>query len=397
MECRALKGKSDKDLWSLLYDPKVRSYFAQGFLLLFIVLVGYEIVTNTIENLQRQQIASGFGFFDQRAGYLPNQILIPHTEESSYGRLFFVGLLNTLLVAVIGIVLATIIGFLIGIGRLSDNPLIAGLSGAYVEVIRNLPPLLLIFFIYNVVLLTLPLPKNSFEIAGTFYLNRRGFFGPEPVFLDGFLWVFMAFLLGAGVYIFARRWAARKKNTQGYAPSIFWISVGALAGFPLVVFLLAGAPLDFDLPRQTKFNLAGGLRIIPEFIGLTLALALYTASFIAEIVRAGILSVHKGQSEAARSLGLSSGKTLSLVIVPQALRVIIPPLTSQYLNLTKNSSLAVAIAYPDLVSVFAGVTLNNTGQAVEIILLTMAVYLTISILTAIGMNWYNARIKLTER
>lgn len=392
-----MKGRAKGEIWALLYDPKARSYFTQGLVLLLVLWVGCEVVTNTVANLERQNIASGFGFMEERAGFSIIQTLVPYSEDSTYGRAFVVGLLNTLLVAIIGIVLATILGFLVGLGRLSSNPLISSLSGGYIEIIRNIPPLLQIFFWYFAVLRALPTPRNSLAVADTVYLNNRGLFAPNPIFEKGFEVVALAFLVGVAIFAYARVWAATQQRETGKRPSTLWIGLGALAGLPLLAFLAMGAPLGFEMPAKTKFNLVGGLKIIPELIALILALSTYTAAFIAEVVRSGVLAVQKGQSEAARSLGLSEAQTLRLVVVPQALRVIVPPLTNQYLNLTKNSSLAVAIAYPDLVSVFAGIVLNQTGQAVEVLVITMAVYLTLSLLTSMIMNWYNARIALTER
>ena len=323
--------------------------------------------------------------------------LIPYSEQSSYGRAFLVGLLNTLVVAVIGIVFATLLGFLIGVLRLSNNWLIAKLAAAYVEVMRNIPLLLHLFFWYFAVLRPLPGPSESIEPLPGVLLNNRGLILPAPVFDAGAVIFFAAVAAAIMAGIFLVVWARRRQRATG---KLFpaWRSVAALiVVLPALTWFIAGAPFHLDFAVATAFDYSGGMRLLPEFVALVLGLTLYTAAFIGEIVRAGIQSVGKGQREAAASLGLKEGTTLRLVVIPQALRLIIPPLTSQILNLTKNSSLAVAIAYPDLVAVFSGTVLNQTGQAIEVIAITMAVYLTLSLVTSLAMNWYNARIALKER
>jgi general L-amino acid transport system permease protein len=323
--------------------------------------------------------------------------LISYQETDTYGRVFLVGLLNTLLVAGFGVFFATIIGVLIGIARLSPNWVLARLAGGYVELIRNLPLLFQILFWYLAVLGTLPGPRQSISLFGEVFINNRGVILPAPVARENAVVVAIAFVAAILAAIALRIWAKRRHERTGRAFPTFAAGTALIVGLPLVAFIAAGSPIGIDHPRLQGFNFVGGMRLIPEFLALLIALATYTAAFIAEIVRAGILAVPRGQSEAALALGLRRGQMLRLVVLPQALRVIIPPLTNQYLNLTKNSSLAVAIGYPDLVAVFAGTTLNQTNQAVEIIALTMAVYLAISLLTSIGMNWYNARIQLSER
>ncbi len=382
---------------SFIYDPKVRSIAAQIALAALLVYVGYSIVQNTAANLERQNIASGFGFLSTTAGFGINQSLIEYTEESNYGVTFIVGLLNTVLIAIVGIFLATIVGFIVGIARLSHNWVIAKLATVYVEVLRNIPLLLQIFFWYFAVLRALPNPRNSASIFDLVFLNNRGLIMPRPVFEEGSSLIFWAFLAALVVSFGIARWAKQRQAATGQQFPVFLWSLGLIVGLPLIAYFVSGLPVSFDNPELKGFNYQGGMSVIPEFVALLLALSLYTAAFIAEIVRAGILAVSHGQSEAAHALGLRHGPTLRLVIIPQAMRVIIPPLTSQYLNLTKNSSLAVAIAYPDLVSVFAGTTLNQTGQAVEILAMTMAVYLTISLLTSFFMNWFNAKMALVER
>jgi len=382
---------------SLVNDPRVRGIFYQVITLALVVWVGVEFWTNAVGNLERANIASGFGFLDTTAGFGIIQTLVSYTEESSYSRAFLVGLLNTLLVAVIGIVIATVLGFLIGVGSLSRNWLIRQMCIAYVEIMRNIPLLLHLFFWYFAVLRAVPGPRDSLSILDSIFINNRGIYMPRPVGEEGFGIVLVLLVVGIAASVGIARWAARRRDRTGQPfPVLYW-TLGLVVGLPLLVFLILGMPLSFDYPALRGFNFAGGVAMIPEFISLVLALSIYTAAFIAENVRSGIQSVSRGQTEAAYALGIQPGPTMRLVIIPQAMRVIIPPLTSQYLNLTKNSSLAVAIAYPDLVSVFAGTVLNQTGQAVEILFLTMSVYLTLSILTSLLMNWYNARIALVER
>jgi len=354
--------------------------------------IGYEIVANARANLESQRIASGFGFLANTAGFDVNQNLIPYSGSDSYARVFFVGLLNTLLVAIIGIFFATVIGFLVALGRLSPNWLLSRICGGYVELIRNLPLLFQILFWYLAVLGTLPNPRQSISLFGSFFLSNRGFVVPTPIPQAGLEAVAVAFLIAIVGSMVLRSYARRQLFQTGRLLTIWPYIVGMLIGLPLLASLVFGVPVSFEVPQLKGFNFSGGSRVIPEFVALTLALSTYTGAFIAEVVRAGILSVHKGQMEAGSSLGLTRGATLRLIVVPQALRVILPPLTNQYLNLTKNSSLAVAIGYPDLVSVFAGTALNQTGQAIEIIAITMGVYLLISLVTSAIMNFYGWRI-----
>jgi general L-amino acid transport system permease protein len=357
-----------------------------------VVWIGYEIVANARANLQAQRITSGLGFLENTAGFDVSQNLIPYSGSDSYSRVFLVGLLNTLLVSIIGIFFATIIGFTVALGRLSPNWLLSRISGGYVELIRNLPPLFQILFWYRAVLATLPNPRQSHSLFDSFFLSNRGLVIPKPVANPGLEPVALAVLIAIVVALLLRRYARKQLFESGRRITIWPYVLGLLIGLPLLASLLFGKPVTFEFPTLKGFNFAGGSRVIPEFVALTLALSTYTAAFIAEIVRAGILSVHKGQMEAGASLGLSRGSTLRLIVVPQALRVILPPLTNQYLNLTKNSSLAVAIGYPDLVSVFAGTTLSQTGQAIEIISITMGVYLLISLVTSAIMSFYGWRL-----
>ena len=383
---------------ALWRNPRVRAVAYQILTLLGVVAFAAYIINNTMDNLDRQGIASGFGFLDKPAGFGIPQSLIAYNELSPNWRVFWVGLLNTILVAGIGIALATVLGFVIGLARLSSNWLVARLATVYIETIRNIPLLLQILFWYFAVLQALPHPRDSMAFLGDlFFLNNRGFYAPRPIFEDGFGWVALAFVVALVATISIARWARRRREATGQPFHTVYAGLGLLVGVPLLVFLLSGMPLGFEHPEMGRFKLQGGLVLLPELVALALALSIYTASFIAETVRAGILSVSHGQIEAAHALGLRHGQTLRLVVIPQALRVIIPPLTSQYLNLTKNSSLAVAIGYPDFVNVFTGIVLNQTGQAVEVIAMTMAVYLTLSLLTSAFMNWYNRRMALVER
>lgn len=354
--------------------------------------IAYEIVANARANLEAQRITSGFGFLANTAGFDVSQALIPYSGSDTYTRVFFVGLLNTLLVAVIGIFFATIIGFLVGLGRLSPNWLLARVAGAYVELIRNLPLLFQILFWYLAVLATLPNPRQSISLFGSFFLSNRGFVIPKPIGHEGLTAFVIAVVIAIAASLALRSYARRLLFQSGRLLRIWPYVLGLLIGLPLLAALVFGKPVTFEIPELKGFNFSGGSRVIPEFVALTVALSTYTAAFIAEIVRAGVLSVHKGQMEAGSSLGLSRGSTLRLIVVPQALRVILPPLTNQYLNLTKNSSLAVGIGYPDLFSVFAGTTLSQTGQAIEIIAITMGVYLLISLVTSAIMSFYGWRL-----
>ncbi|MGF6159910.1 general L-amino acid transport system permease protein [Ensifer sp. KUDG1] len=381
---------------SFINDPQVRGIFYQ---VITVVLVGafvYWVADNTIENLKRANIASGYDFLRGRAGFDVGQSLIAYTSDSTYQRALVVGLLNTLLVAVCGIFTATIIGFAVGIGRLSHNWLIAKLSLAYVEVFRNIPPLLVIFFWYSGVLAILPQPRESAALPLNMFLNNRGLAFPKPVLGDGWQYTFFAFVIAIILSFAVAHYARKKQEATGQRFPLLWAVLGLIIGLPLLTFFATGSPITFDIPVAGKFNLTGGSVIGPEFLSLFLALSFYTAAFIAEIVRAGIRGVSKGQTEAAHALGIRPGLTTRLVVVPQALRIIIPPLTSQYLNLTKNSSLAVAIGYADLVAV-GGTILNQTGQSIEVVTIWIIVYLSLSLTTSLFMNWFNARMALVER
>jgi general L-amino acid transport system permease protein len=378
-------------------DPKVRGIVYQAVLLIVVLAVAVFAVINAANNLRDQHIAAGFGFLDNPAGFGINQTLIPYNESDTYGRVLVVGLLNTLLVSVIGIVLATVVGFIVGIARLSSNRLVAWLAGGYVELLRNLPLLFQILFWYLAVLGALPSPRQSLSVGDSIFLSNRGIIVPSLVFRDGAGAVLAAIVAGLIAWTLLAVLSRRRRLATGRPLVLWWPALLLIVVLPAATLVATGFPIGIERPELRGFNFVGGLRMLPEFAALLFALVTYTGAFIAEIVRAGILSVHRSQTEAAYALGLRRGLTLRLIVIPQALRLIIPPLTSQYLNLTKNSSLAVAIGYPDLFAVFAGTTLNQTGQAIEVIAITMAVYLVLSLLTSLLMNVYNARTRMAER
>lgn len=393
-----MKATQSKGFGGLSWtNPRLRSLVYQVLAIgVTVALIAFFVLTARA-NLERQHIASGFAFLDHTAGFGVIQTLIPYTEESSYGRVFLVGLLNTLLVAVIGTVLAVALGFVIGVARLSGNWLISRLAYVYIEVFRNIPLLLQLFFWYFAILRPLPGAREAITILPDVFLSNRGIAMPSVGATPAtaiFVVVVLMTLVGIGVM---RSWSHSRFIETGNKLPDGWLSLISIVIVPAAAIVLFGSPVALTPPTMGPFNYVGGWHLLPEFVALTFGLVVYTASFIAEIVRSGIQSVSKGQTEAAYAIGLTPTQTLRLVIVPQALRVIIPPLTSQVLNLTKNSSLAVAIAYPDLVSVFAGTVLNQTGQAIEVIAITMAVYLVISLITSYVMNIYNARVAIVER
>jgi len=394
-------GSGDAPKVSPLYNPAVRSYLYQIVTILIIVAIVWYAWNNAAQNLARANMTAGYGFLRSRAGFDISQALISYSSDSSYFRALQVALLNTLVVAVCGIVTATIVGLLIGVGRLSRNWLIARLCTVYVEIFRNIPPLLVIFFWYLGVIALLPAIRTIFQHVkdnpgAMFFVSNRGIYMPAPVFGEGSVFILAALVIGVVAAIAYTIWANRQQLATGKRPPVLWVNLALVIGLPLVVFLALGAPLTFDYPVPGSFNMRGGMVVGPEFLALYLALSLYTASFIAEIVRAGIRGVSRGQSEAAFALGVRPGLTTRLVVLPQAMRIIIPPLTSQYLNLIKNSSLAVAVGYADLVAV-GGTILNQTGKSIEIISIWMLIYLTISLLTSLFMNWFNAKMALVER
>jgi general L-amino acid transport system permease protein len=377
-------------------DAKIRGVVYQVLFVALVVAVGAFLVHNTLANLQRQNIATGFGFLDREASFAIGESLIAYTPADTYARAFLVGLLNTLNVAALGIVLATVLGTVIGIARLSSNWLIRKLSQIYVETFRNIPLLLQLFFWWALLRESAPSPRQAWQPAPGVFVSNRGIDFPVPVADPVHFWMLIALILGVFGAIGLKRWAKRRQTLTGAQFPVVWAGAGLVLGLPILVFLAAGAPLQLDWPELKGFNFAGGHAVSPEFAALLVGLTVYTAAFIAEIVRAGILAVNWGQSEASLALGLRSVQTMRLVVLPQALRVIVPPMTSQYLNLTKNSSLAVAIGYPDLVSI-ANTTLNQTGQAVEGIAMIMVVYLAISLTISLLMNLYNRAVALVER
>ena len=379
-------------------DPRWRAYAFQAALVGIVGFLVFSAIHNAAENLKRQKIASGFGFWDTNAGF-PISFSIQYYSEatSTYGDAFWVGFANTLLVAGIGIVLATILGFSIGLARLSKNVLVAFLARWYVEFMRNMPLLLQLFFWYNAVLKALPAVRDSLVLPFNIYLNNRGLTAPKPIAGPEMDWVYASVIAGLICTFIYRVWAKKRQEATGQIAPVGWISLGLIFVLPIIVFVLAGSPITFEVPKAGRFNIVGGMVLQPEFLSLLFGLVLYTAGYIAEVVRAGVLAVSRGQSEAAYALGLQPDVTNRLIIIPQAMRVIIPPLTSNYLNLTKNSSLAVFVGYPDLANVFTGTVLNQTGQAIEVISITMLVYLSISLTTSAFMNWYNKRVALVER
>ena len=355
------------------------------------------LISNLVTNFAALNKNFGFDFLLQPAGYDINQYLIEYTNRSSHLRAAVVGLLNTFLVAIFGIVLATIMGVILGIIRLSNNWLARNLTYWYIEFTRNVPILLHILLWHGIIINTLPHPKRALAFGDVSFLTNRGFYVPKPIAEAGIEVVYLAIVAAITFAVFFTRYARKVQSETGKQLPVFWTNLGVLFAVPVVVYLLAGSPLSFDIPALKGFNFKGGMHLLPEFVALTFALAIYTAAFIAENVRAGILAIHKGQREAAEALGLRPGKVMRLVILPQARRVIIPPLTSQYLNLTKNSSLAIAIGYMDLVATLGGITLNQTGREIETMMLVMGMYLLISLTISAGMNWYNNAVKLVDR
>jgi general L-amino acid transport system permease protein len=380
-----------------LNDPFVRGIIYQAVTALIVIGSIAWIINNTAENLKAQNKTTGFDFLWKTSGFNISFSLFPFDRTSFYWEAFLVGLTNTILVSAIGIVLATILGFTIGIGRLSSNYLVSRLATIYVETIRNIPLLLQLFFWYFAVLKTMPSVRESIALPFDTFINQRGLYVPRPIFDDQFAWVWLGLAVGLAAWIGIGSWAKRRLERTGQRFPVFIAGLAVTLVAAAVVWVLSGAAVTFDAPVLNRFNFKGGVELPPELVALAFGLTIYTAAFIAETVRAGIESVSHGQTEAARALGLKEGDRLRLVIVPQAMRVIIPPLTSQFLNLTKNSSLGAAIGYPELVNVFAGTTLNQTGRAIEVISLTMLVYLTLSLSTSAVMNWYNARVALVER
>lgn len=377
-------------------NPATRETLYQVLFVALIVALGIFLVHNTLVNLRRQNIASGFGFLNREAAFGIGEALIPYSPADTYARALLVGLLNTLYVAGLGVVLATVLGAVMGMARLSGNWLVRKLAQIYVETFRNIPLLLQLFFWWGLLRETGPAPRLAWQPLPNFFVSNRGIAFPTLTPEPAYGWMALALCVGVAAAFLVHRWARRRQAQTGRQFPSGWVGTGLVFGLPLLLFLAAGAPLTLDRPALKGFNFAGGHQVSPEFTALLLGLVIYTGTFIAEIVRAGILAVSWGQSEAAMALGLRPGQRMRLIVLPQALRVIVPPMTSQYLSLTKNSSLAVAIGYPDLVSI-ANTTMNQTGQAVEGIAMIMAAYLTLSLSISLLMNLYNRSAALVER
>jgi general L-amino acid transport system permease protein len=378
-------------------DPVIRGWVFQIVIVGLVGALFWFLVSNTIDNLQRQKIASGFHYLQREAGFEIGDTMIPYSPASTYARAIFVGILNTLRVAVLGIVIATIFGTMIGVGRLSRNWLLAKICAWYVEAFRNVPLLLWLFLIYKMISEAFPGPRQAIRLFwDSVFLSNRGLYFPIPVSDPIHKWMTLGLLVGVVATWFINRWAKARQAATGQPFPMFRVGVAVTLGVPFVIWLLGGAPYHMSWPELKGFNFTGGMVIQPEFTALLVGLVLYTSSFIAEIVRSGILALNKGQSEAAAAIGLTRGQEMRLILLPQAMRVIVPPMTSQYLNITKNTSLAIAIGYPDLVAA-VNVTINQTGQAIENILLIMVAYLTVSLSISAFMNWYNKRLALKER
>ncbi|MDB9938488.1 ABC transporter permease subunit [Candidatus Thioglobus sp.] len=393
-----LKNLSFKEL---IYNNEIRALLIQVLTVVIIFSLFYVMIQNLNENIEARGIVSGFTFLEGRSGFdiLPflGSYIVKFSPNSTNLEVFYVAIINTLVCAGVGIILSTILGVLIGIARLSTNYLISRLANAYIELFRNIPILLQILFWYNIFLNALPIPKKSISLLDVMFINNRGFYLPNPIPQDSFLWVSIAFVIGVASAIYLKRHFKRKQDETGQQTNTIGFTLGLIIVFPVVVFLLLGSPLQFDYAVLGKFNLKGGLAIVPEFVALTLALSVYTATYIAEAIRSGIEAVDKGQKEAAAAIGLTKMQALKLIILPQALRVAIPPTINQYLNLTKNSSLAAAIGYPELMSAFGGTVLNQVGQAIEILTMVMLVYLVISLLISVLLNYVNKKMAIQGR
>ena len=382
---------------AFLNNNQIRAFLFQVIILVLIVSFFYNAVGNLLNNIESRGIHTGFDFLGVESGFDIAEHLIDYSSTSSNLRVFCVGLINTIVVSVVGIIFASIIGLVIGIARLSNNWLIAKLSGGYIELFRNIPILLQILFWYNLVLVSFPSPKQSFELFGSVFVNLRGIYLPKPIVTEGFIWVMVALVLGIALRALVKRHFNRVHDESGVETNTLAYSLLLLLVLPVMVYLILGSPMVFDYPVLKGFNFKGGMSLSPEFLSLAFALSIYTATYIAEAIRSGIESVSKGQKEAALAMGLTPRQSLRLVVLPQALKLAIPPIINQYLNLTKNSSLAAAIGYSELVSVFAGTMLNQVGQALEIIFMTMMVYLAISLMISLILNIVNHKMSIKER
>jgi general L-amino acid transport system permease protein len=381
----------------ILRNQKIRGILFQLLTVIGLVAFLWYIGQNTVHNIEQRGIQTGFAFLDGTAGFGIDETPISFQESDTHGRVFLVGLLNTLIIGFIGIIFSTLLGLAIGVLRLSKNWLIRKLAAAYIDIFRNIPILLQILFWYNVVLKALPSPRDSIDFFGTIFINNRGFIIPRPEMNGTTISVICSFFIAAVVIYFINKWANKRQEETGQDFPVILVGIGIFIAFPIIAYFVGGANFNFDYPKLGGFNFRGGKSISPEFLALTFALIIYTATFIAEAVRSGIEAVGKGQKEAAASIALSEYQALKLVVLPQAIRIAIPPTINQYLNLIKNSSLATAIGYPEIVTIFAGTSLNQVGQAIEIIAITMLVYLTISLLVSAILNWFNHKMKIKER
>lgn len=381
----------------IINNKKNRAYFSQASLIIVLVAVFAYLAGNAIENLTRQGIASGWGFLEMRAGFDLKESLVSYSAESTYGRAYLVGLVNTILVSVFGIILASILGFFIGIARLSDNWLVSRMAYWYVELTRNIPVLLWIYVWYYAVFLKLPVPKKAITLGDSLVLTNRGMYIPKPEFLDNFLYVVITFVVAVVAFIAYRLKVKQIQDDTGKQLPLFSVGFGLIIGLPIVVFFLMGLPVQFDYPALKGFNFKGGMHLSPQFSALWMGLSVYTSAAIAEAVRSGIMAVDKGQTEASYSVNLTSRQTMWMIVIPQSMRVIVPPLNSQYMNLMKNSSLAIATGYMDVTGVMGGVVLNQTGQALECMAAVMATYLILSLIISIVMNIINKRVQIVER
>lgn len=382
---------------ALLRNQKIRGILFQLLTVIGLVAFLWYIGTNTVANIEQRGIQTGFGFLQGTAGFGIDQSPIPYTEEDTHGRVFIVGLLNTIIITVVGIIFSTLVGLIIGVLRLSSNWLIAKLAKAYIDFFRNIPLLLQILFWYNVVLRSMPSPKQSFNFFDIIFVNNRGLYFPLPNYNTTFFVMLASLVIAILSGFVLNKWANKRKEKTGNDFFVLPWALGLVFLFPIIGYFLSGANLHFSYPELRGFNFKGGKTLSPEFLALAFALTIYTATFIAEAVRSGIEAVGHGQKEAAASMGFSPYQSLKLVVLPQAIRIAIPPIINQYLNLMKNSSLATAVGYPEIVTVFAGTSLNQVGQAIEIIAMTMLVYLIFSLLVSALLNWFNHKMKIKER
>ena len=382
---------------SFIYNKTFRAIFFQLFIVVLLAIGLWIMSVNLAHNIEARGINTGFAFLDNRAGFNISESPIEYNADSTFFDSFLVGVANTLYVSIVGIIFATILGVIIGVARLSKNFLIAKVALSYIEIFRNIPLLLQILFWYNVVLASLPSQRQSIELGANMVLNNRGFFVPRPIMEDGFGFVIISFFIAIAVVIYLSK--ALKRRFENTGKSIFFLPWGILILFaiPFIVYLFNGSPLHFDVPLLKGFNYVGGMTYTPEFLALAFALSIYQATFIAEAVRSGIEAVDRGQKEAAVDLGLSSYQSLKFIVLPQAIRIALPPIISQFLNLVKNSSLAASIGYPELMTIFGGTALNQTGQAIEIILMVMSVYLFVSLIISIILNYLNKKMTVKGR